>query len=54
MREQLERRGYDEIRTPHILDVELWKRSGHWDNYRENMFFTQAGDEDGASSRSSR
>ena len=47
LRERLERRGYDEIRTPHILDVELWKRSGHWDNYRENMFFTQAGDEDG-------
>ena len=43
VREQLERRGYDEIRTPHVLDVELWKRSGHWDNYRENMFFTQSG-----------
>jgi threonyl-tRNA synthetase len=47
LREQLERRGYDEIRTPHLLDVELWKRSGHWDNYRDNMFFTQSGDEDG-------
>jgi threonyl-tRNA synthetase len=46
LREQLERRGYDEIRTPHLLDVELWKRSGHWDNYRDNMFFTQSGDED--------
>ena len=54
VREQLERRGYQEIRTPHILDVELWKRSGHWDNYRENMFFTQSGDEDRASTRSSR
>jgi threonyl-tRNA synthetase len=41
VREQLAKRGYEEIRTPHILDVELWKRSGHWDNYRENMFFTQ-------------
>ena len=30
-----------------MLDVELWKRSGHWDNYRENMFFTRSGDEDG-------
>ena len=47
LREHIERRGYDEIRTPHVLDVELWKRSGHWDNYRENMFFTRSGDEDG-------
>ena len=44
VREQLLRRDYQEIRTPHILDVELWKRSGHWDNYRENMFFTQSGE----------
>jgi threonyl-tRNA synthetase len=41
VREQLAKRDYREIRTPNILDVELWKRSGHWDNYRENMFFTQ-------------
>jgi threonyl-tRNA synthetase len=47
VREQLERRGYDEIRTPQLLDVELWKRSGHWDNYRENMFFTQSGEDGG-------
>ena len=47
LREHIARRGYDEIRTPHVLDVELWKRSGHWDNYRENMFFTRSGDEDG-------
>jgi threonyl-tRNA synthetase len=32
--------GYQEVRAPQILDVSLWKRSGHWDNYRENMFFT--------------
>jgi threonyl-tRNA synthetase len=43
VREQLNRRGYAEIRTPHLLDEELWHRSGHYDNYRENMFFT--GDE---------
>jgi threonyl-tRNA synthetase len=48
LREHLVRRGYDEIRTPHILDIELWKRSGHWDNYRENMFFTQSGEGDAA------
>ena len=47
LREHIARRGYDEIRTPQVLDVELWKRSGHWDNYRENMFFTRSGDEDG-------
>ena len=41
VREQLARRGYVEIRTPHVLDVELWERSGHYENYRENMFFTQ-------------
>ncbi len=34
--------GYDEVLTPQILDVELWKRSGHYDNYRENMYFTEA------------
>jgi threonyl-tRNA synthetase len=45
LREHLERGGYGEIRTPQILDVELWKRSGHWDNYRENMFFTQSGED---------
>ena len=33
------RYGYDEVITPQIMDVELWKRSGHYDNYRENMFF---------------
>ena len=42
VREQLARRGYVEIKTPQILDEELWRRSGHWDNYREEMFFTDA------------
>jgi threonyl-tRNA synthetase len=32
---------YDEIITPQVMDVELWKRSGHFDNYRENMYFTE-------------
>lgn len=35
------KRGYTEIRTPQILDRELWIRSGHWDHYRENMYFTE-------------
>lgn len=32
---------YDEIITPQILDISLWKTSGHYDNYRENMYFTE-------------
>ena len=35
-----QRRGYCEIRTPLILDRALWERSGHWDHYRDNMYFT--------------
>jgi len=38
--------GYQEVRAPQILDVTLWKRSGHWDNYRENMFFTASENRD--------
>lgn len=34
--------GYQEVRCPQVLDVSLWKRSGHWDNYAENMFFTES------------
>ncbi|HXD37059.1 MAG TPA: threonine--tRNA ligase [Rhodanobacter sp.] len=34
--------GYQEVRCPSILDVSLWKRSGHWDNYKDNMFFTES------------
>lgn len=33
--------GYQEIRTPMILSQELWQRSGHWDHYKENMYFTK-------------
>jgi threonyl-tRNA synthetase len=40
VRKQLDAGGYSEIKTPQVLDVELWHRSGHWDNYKENMFFT--------------
>ncbi|ACZ18956.1 threonyl-tRNA synthetase [Thermanaerovibrio acidaminovorans DSM 6589] len=38
------RRGYNEIRTPLILDRSLWERSGHWDHYRDNMYFTSIDD----------
>ncbi len=35
------RAGYDEVRTPQILRRELWERSGHWENYKDNMYFTE-------------
>ncbi len=41
---QLRKRGYEEIATPQVLDEELWHRSGHWDNYRDDMFFMQDGE----------
>jgi threonyl-tRNA synthetase len=40
MRRVFRDNGYQEIRCPQILDVGLWKASGHWDNFHENMFFT--------------
>lgn len=40
-RKEHTKRGYDEVKTPIILDSSLWKRSGHWDHYKENMYFTQ-------------
>lgn len=33
--------GYEELKTPIILNEELWRRSGHWDKYRKNMYFTE-------------
>lgn len=34
-------RGYDPVITPKLMDVELWKKSGHYQNYKENMFFSE-------------
>ncbi len=42
MRKVYRESGYQEVRCPQILDVSLWKKSGHWDNYQENMFFTES------------
>ncbi|HEY1237345.1 MAG TPA: threonine--tRNA ligase, partial [Solirubrobacterales bacterium] len=47
VQKQLVARGYSEIKTPQVLDVELWHRSGHWDNYKENMFFTAPAEREG-------
>lgn len=44
-REKHTKAGYDEIRTPVILNEELWHRSGHWDHYKENMYFTKIDNE---------
>ena len=43
-RREHRRRGYVEIKTPMILDRSLWIRSGHWDHYKENMYFTTIDD----------
>lgn len=40
-REEHEKAGYVEVQTPIILKKDLWVRSGHWDNYRENMYITE-------------
>ncbi len=38
--------GYQEVRAPHVLERGLWERSGHWDNFKENMFFTSSENRD--------
>ncbi|MBC8529244.1 threonine--tRNA ligase [Christensenellaceae bacterium NSJ-44] len=40
------RRGYQEVKTPIMLNRQLWERSGHWDHYRENMYTTKIDDVD--------
>ncbi len=40
-RQEHKKAGYQEIKTPIILNEELWHRSGHWDHYKENMYFTK-------------
>ncbi len=44
LRSKLRKRNYQEVRTPHILLDELWKRSGHYDHYKDNMYFTEIED----------
>lgn len=46
MRECLERNNYVEIKTPVLMTRELWERSGHWHNYRQNMFTSQIEERD--------
>ena len=44
-------RGYTEVKTPQLYDSSLWKTSGHWDKYDENMFLTESEDRRWRSSR---
>ena len=46
MRRRLDAAGYQEVKTPQLVDRTLWERSGHWDNYRRNMFIARVEDED--------
>ena len=45
MRQRQEEAGYVEVNTPDVMDRSLWETSGHWFNYRENMFSTQTEDD---------
>ncbi|UWG97799.1 threonine--tRNA ligase [Dehalobacter sp. DCM] len=45
-RKEHQKRGYVEIRTPIILNVGLWQQSGHWDHYKDNMYFTKIDEDD--------
>jgi len=45
-RSEHRKRGYQEIKTPLILSSALWERSGHWDHYQENMYFTKIDEND--------
>jgi len=42
MRDLLSHKGYQEVRCPLILDANLWRKSGHWENFHENMFTTES------------
>jgi threonyl-tRNA synthetase len=46
MRRRLDAAGYQEVKTPQLLDRALWEASGHWEKFREHMFIAQVEDED--------
>jgi threonyl-tRNA synthetase len=45
MRGRLEQAGYQEVKAPQLLDRSLWEASGHWDNFRDNMFIAESRDD---------
>ncbi|MDT8449485.1 MAG: threonine--tRNA ligase [Wenzhouxiangellaceae bacterium] len=44
IRERLEEAGYQEVHTPEVVDLSLWQKSGHWDNFKDDMFITSSED----------
>ena len=46
IRKKQQQFGFKEIQTPQVMNVDLWKTSGHYDNYKENMYFTKIDDQD--------
>ncbi|WP_298284154.1 threonine--tRNA ligase [Acidocella sp.] len=46
IRRRLEANGYEEVRTPQLVDRKLWELSGHWDKYRKNMFIAEVVEEE--------
>ena len=46
IRKTISKAGYQEVRTPHLMKKNLWEKSGHWEKYKENMFTTEAEDEE--------
>ena len=46
MRQKFVENGYQEVRTPAVMDRSMWEKSGHWDNYRDNMFTTASENRD--------
>jgi threonyl-tRNA synthetase len=46
LRRRLDAAGYQEVKTPQLLDRSLWEKSGHWENYRHHMFIARVEDED--------
>jgi threonyl-tRNA synthetase len=45
MRGRLDKSGYQEVKGPQLLDRSLWERTGHWDNFRDNMFIAESRDD---------
>jgi threonyl-tRNA synthetase len=46
MRRRLEAAGYEEVKTPQLVERSLWEKSGHWEKFRKNMFIAEVADED--------
>ena len=46
VRSLLQENGYEEVQTPQLMDRSMWKRSGHWDRFRQHMFTTNIDERD--------